>query len=231
MLKDLPRFREELYKLVGPKYAEDTRVVGAAFSRALGGYLRGMIVACLCTGTLTFIAYTALGLPYPIVLALFTGLMVFIPFIGPTLAWILAGLVGLIFSPVTAILAAGLTIASQILYDNLIAPRVMGGHVELHPGVILIAIFTGAALGGIFGMLCAIPMAAAAKAIFVYYFEKRTGRQLVSEKGALFKGHPSSSTNPTTDALGGQRLKNLSNRFFSKKSPESPNNDSSEGKK
>jgi len=231
VLKDLPRLREELYKIVGPKYAEDTRVIGGAFSRALGGYLRGMIVACLCTGTMAFIAYSIIGLPYPLVLALFTGLMVFIPFIGPTIAWILAGLVGLLFSPVTAILAAGLTIAAQIIYDNLIAPRVMGGHVELHPAVILVAIFTGAALGGIFGMLCAIPLTAAAKAIFVYYFEKRTGRQLLSEKGALFKGTPPADTTITGDAFGVKTMKNLTNRFFSKKSQEPSDDDSTEGKK
>jgi len=230
VLKDLPRFREELYKLVGPKYEEDTRVIGGAFSRALGGYLRGMIVACICTGTMAFIAYSIIGLPYPLVLALFTGLMVFIPFIGPTIAWILAGLVGLLFSPLTAILAAGLTIAAQIIYDNLIAPRVMGGHVELHPAVILVAIFTGAALGGIFGMLCAIPLAAAAKAIFVYYFEKKTGRQLLSEKGALFKGAPPSEGNLTGDAFGVKAMRCITNRIF-KKSQEPSTDDSTEGKK
>jgi len=217
VLKDLPRFRVELYKLVGPRYSEDVRVVASAFSRALGGYLRGMVVACICTGTLTFIAYTIIGLPYPLVLALFTGLMVFIPFIGPSLAWIVAGFVGFLISPLTGILAVVLTVASQISYDNLVAPRVMGGTVELHPGIILIAIFTGAALGGIFGMLCAIPLTGAAKAIFVYYFEKRTGRQLVSEKGALFKGTPSSATDPAPGAEAGQRPAKLSSRFFRKK--------------
>jgi len=221
VLKDLPRLRIELYKLVGPKRSEDVRVVASAFSRALGGYLRGMVVACICTGTLTFIAYSIIGLPYPLVLALFTGLMVFIPFIGPSLAWIVAGFVGLLISPLTGILAVVLTVASQISYDNLVAPRVMGGTVELHPAIILIVIFTGAALGGIFGMLCAIPLTAAAKAIFVYYFEKKTGRQLVSEKGALFKGQPSSLTDPAQDAInGGQRSTKLSSRLFKRKSPE-----------
>jgi len=230
-LKDLPKFRVELHKLVGPKYSEDVRVIGSAFSRALGGYLRGMVVACLCTGTLAFIAYSIIGMPYPLVLALFTGLMVFIPFIGPSIAWILAGLVGLLLSPLTAILAAGLTILAQVAYDNLIAPRVMGGNVELHPGIILIAIFTGAALGGIFGMLCAIPLASAAKSIFVYYFEKRTGRQLVSEKGALFKGHPSAHSNPAEDAIDSQSSKKLSSIFFKKKNQKSADDDSKEGKK
>jgi predicted PurR-regulated permease PerM len=176
-----------------------------------------MVVSCLCTGTLAFIAYSILGISYPLVLALFTGLMVFIPFIGPTIAWILAGLIGLLYSPITALLAAVLTIASQLINDNLIQPRVMGGNVELHPAMILVMIFIGFALGGIFGMICAIPLAAAAKSIFVYYFEKKTGRQLVSEKGALFKGHPSPRTDPAADASDGQLPGKLSKVFSLKK--------------
>jgi predicted PurR-regulated permease PerM len=190
VLKDLPRFSAEIMIIVGPKYEQDAKVISGAFSRALGGYLRGMVVSCLCTGTLAGICYTILGIPYPVIMAFFTGLMVFIPVIGPTLAWILAGLIGLFISPLTGILAAGLTIASQMTNDNLIYPRVMSGTVELHPAIMLVAIFIGATLGGIFGMLCAVPLASALKSIFVYYFEKRTGRQLVSEKGALFRGHP-----------------------------------------
>ena len=201
VLKDLPKFSREVYKIVGPKREEDVHVISKAFSRALGGYLRGMVVSCLCTGTMAFIAYSVIGVPYAAVLALFTGLMVFIPFIGPAIAWILAGVVGLLTSPITGILAAVLTIASQMINDNVISPRVMGGSVELHPGIILVAIFIGAALGGVFGMLCAIPLTSAAKTIFVYYFEKRTGRQLVSEDGALFKGHPTSPLSPKSDAI------------------------------
>lgn len=203
VLMDLPRFGKEIHNIVGPKYEEDLQVISGALSRSLGGYLRGMVVSCLCVGTMTFIFYSLIGMPYPLVMALFTGLMVFIPFIGPAIAWILAGVVGLLMSPLTGLLAVVLTIAAQMINDNLISPRVMGGAVELHPAVILVVLFIGAALGGIFGMLCAIPLTGAVKTIFVYYFEKRTGRQLVSAEGALFKGRPAKSTNPLEDASEG----------------------------
>jgi hypothetical protein len=104
---------------------------------------------------------------------------------------VIAGVVGLFVAPLTGLLAAVLTIASQMINDNAIYPRVMSGTVELHPGIILVAIFIGGTLGGIFGMLCAVPMTSAIKSIFVYYFEKRTGRKLLSDNGALFKSsHP-----------------------------------------
>ncbi|MCL2807285.1 MAG: AI-2E family transporter [Coriobacteriia bacterium] len=186
ILKDLPRFRAEARNLLGPRYLPEALVIANAFSRAIGGYLRGMVVACICTGTLAFIAYSIIGVPYPLVVALFTGLMVFIPILGPISAWVFSGLIGLLVSPLTAVLAVLLTITCQLLYDYLVAPRIMGSHVALHPAVVLVAILVGATLGGIFGMLCAIPIASAIKTIFIHYFEKKTGRQLTSEHGALF---------------------------------------------
>jgi predicted PurR-regulated permease PerM len=152
-----------------------------------------MLVAGTCTGMMAGICYHFIGLPYPVVLGLLTGLMNFIPFVGPWIAGVIVALVGLFVSPLAALLAIIATIVPQSITDNFITPRVMAHAVELHPSVILIVLFAGGALGGILGMICAIPVTAAAKSIFVYYFEKRTGRQLISLKGALFKGKPPTS--------------------------------------
>ena len=57
--------------------------------------------------------------------------------------------------------------------------------------------------GSIVGMLVSIPAVAAAKSLFVYYFEKKTGRIIVSEDGVIFKGEPSGTeVNPVADATG-----------------------------
>ena len=188
VLKDLPRISREVNIIIGPRYRDDAQVIVHAFSRALGGYLKGMVVASFCTGTMAGIAYYVIGLPYPVVLGILTGLMTFIPFLGPWIAGFIVAFLGLFISPLTALLAIIFTIVAQQITDNFISPRVMSEAVELHPSMILVFLFAGAALGGIFGMICAIPLTAAAKTIFVYYFEKNTGRQIVSLKGALFRG-------------------------------------------
>ncbi|MDR3053056.1 MAG: AI-2E family transporter [Coriobacteriales bacterium] len=202
ILKDLPRIKRELLLLIGPKREEDAHIIAATCSRALGGYLRGMLVNCSCTGLLAGIGYYFIGLPYPAVLGLLTGLMNFIPFVGPWIAGILVAVVGLFVSPLAAVLAIAITIAAQNVTDNLIAPRVMGTAVELHPSVVLIVLFAGGALGGILGMIAAVPVAAAIKSLFVHYFEKRTGRQLAESDGALFRGRATHEANPAADADG-----------------------------
>jgi len=57
-------------------------------------------------------------------------------------------------------------------------------------------------MGSLVGMLASIPLVAVAKSVFVYYFEKKTGRHLVAEDGVFFKGVPSDNeeVNPLSDA-------------------------------
>jgi hypothetical protein len=57
-------------------------------------------------------------------------------------------------------------------------------------------------VGSFVGMLLSIPLAAAAKSIFVYYFEKKTGRRVLSPDGVFLKGDPSEELNPLVDATG-----------------------------
>ena len=81
----------------------------------------------------------------------------------------------------------------------------MQSAVKIHPAMSLIGITVGASLGGALGMALAVPLTAAVKGAFVYYFESRTGRQLVSYDGAFFKGtpylHADGTPVPSFDAL------------------------------
>jgi predicted PurR-regulated permease PerM len=190
VLMDLPQIGRELRVIIGPKHEEEVLFIASAFSRGIGGYLRGVLVASVCTGVLATIGYSVIGLPYPVVLGLLTGLMNFIPYVGPWIAGAVAALIGLFVSPLIALLSILITIIAQQVTDNFITPHVMSTVVDLHPAIVLVGVFAGGALGGFLGLIAAIPLLSAGKTIFVYYFEKRTGRKLVHEKGALFKGHP-----------------------------------------
>jgi predicted PurR-regulated permease PerM len=203
VLKDLPKIGRELRVVIGPKREEDALFIASVLSRAFGGYLRGITIASVCTGTIAGIGYYLIGLPYPAVLGLFTGLMNFIPYVGPWVAGIIAALIGLFVSPVAALLSIIATVLAQQLVDNFIQPRVMSSAVDLHPSVVLVGVFAGGAIGGVVGLVAAIPLLSAVRAIFVHYFEKRTGRQLSSEKGALFKSASAKPAKHTGDEEGG----------------------------
>ncbi len=82
----------------------------------------------------------------------------------------------------------------------------MQSSVQVHPAMSLAAIVIGSALMGPLGMVVAIPLTAALKGLFIFYFEKRTGRQLVDYDGAIFRGTPYRDEHgdpvPAFDALG-----------------------------
>jgi hypothetical protein len=61
----------------------------------------------------------------------------------------------------------------QQIDNHFISPKVMGWAVRLHPVAVMIALLLGASLGGIWGMLLAVPMMGVAKILFVHFYETR----------------------------------------------------------
>lgn len=187
-LKDLPKMREELVVLAGPRYEVDVETLIATVTRVVGGYLKGQTIASLVTGTIATIGLALIHVPYALVLGIVTFFFNYAPYVGPFAAGLLAALAGLFVSPLTAVLAVAVVVLAQNLTDNLVTPRVMSEQVDLHPTLVIFSLLVGGTLMGIPGMLFAIPVAATLKGLFVYYYERRTNRQLATEDGALFRG-------------------------------------------
>ena len=142
--------------------------------------------------------FWVIGIPNAAALGLITGVMNIIPVVGPWIGGAAAAVVGLFVSPWAAVLALVLTIFVQQFVYTFISPKIMSDSVDVHPALVIVALFVGSAVGGamagligsVVGMLLSIPFAAIAKSVFVFYYEKRTGRQVVAEDGVFFKGTP-----------------------------------------
>ena len=187
VLTDLPKIGRELRVIMGPKREEEVMFIVSTVSRAFGGYLLGMTISGACVGLIAGIGYWIIGLPFPAVLGLLTGLLNFLPYVGPWTAGIVVAIIGIFVSPFVALLSILITVGAQQFTDNFINPRVMSSTVDLHPAIILVGVIAGGALANIIGLICAIPLLSSVKTIFAHYFEKRTGRKLADEKGAMFR--------------------------------------------
>jgi predicted PurR-regulated permease PerM len=133
------------------------------------------------------VGLSVLQVPGAIVIAVFAGLVNVVPYLGPGLAMALAGLAGLFVSPWLGLWAVVVVIVATQLDSLVLNPRIMSGQVDLHPVLVVFSLLTGATLFGVAGMILAIPVAAIAKAVFMYFYELRTGTDLATEGGALFK--------------------------------------------
>lgn len=206
LAKDFPRMEREFSIIMGPRIGEDYRIVTSVFGRSLGGYLKGLLITSSCTGVIAGVGFWILGVPYSGLLGLVTAVLNVIPYIGPWIGGALAFLVGLTVGWLPALLSIVVTVCAQQFTDTFVSPKVMQSAVSLHPVLVIIALLGGGAVGGIIGMIAAVPLTAAVKGVFVYYFEKKTGRQLVSREGALFKGDrfcdEQGNPRPACDALG-----------------------------
>ena len=213
ILMQLPQLGRECKRLVGDAHAEDLEMLHITFTRVMGGYIKGTLLQCAIIGVACGILFAVLGIPNSMALGGITGILNIIPIIGPWLGGGLAAIVGIFVSPLVAAIAILGTIVIQQFVYTFISPKIMSDSVDIHPALTLIALMAGSALGGamgglpgsLVGMLASIPAVAVAKSVFVYYFEKRTGRRLVSKDGVFFLGTPSSNEdgdapNPIADA-------------------------------
>jgi len=187
VLADLPKIREEIALLAGPRYEADAEHLVFTVTRVLGGYLRGQSIASLTTAALSAIGLTIFHVPYAIVLGIIAFFFNFAPYIGPVVTGLIAGLLGMFVGPWAALAAVGCVIVAQNVTDTLVTPRVMSSQVDLHPTLVIFSLLVGGTLYGIAGLLFAIPVAAVGKGLFVYYYERRTERPLSSANGALFR--------------------------------------------
>lgn len=186
VLKDLPAINREALLLAGPKREEEARVMQKT-SRILNGYVKGQGVLSLSTGVIVAIGLTLLGVPYSLVIGLFAALLNIIPWIGPALTAIIAGIAAAFVSPWHVLFAALVCVSAQQITEIFVQPRVMSDQVDLHPVLVIFSLLVGSTVFGFTGLVLAIPVAAVAKGLFVYYFEKYTDSKLSSEEGALFK--------------------------------------------
>jgi predicted PurR-regulated permease PerM len=211
MLMELPDLGRESERLVGPKHREDLEMLHVTFTRVMGGYIKGTLLQCAIIGVGCVVLFGVIGIPNYAALGGIAGLLNIIPIVGPWLGGALAAVVGVFVSPWIALVALLGTIAIQQIVYTFVSPKIMANSVDVHPALTLIALMAGSAIGGamsgftgsLVGMLASIPAVAVAKSVFVYYFEKRTGRQLVAKDGVFFQGTPADgdAVDPIADAI------------------------------
>lgn len=198
ILMELPALGREAQRFIPERRKEEAEMLHLTFTRVMGGYIKATLVQCFLIGALCGAGFWAIGIPNAAALGLITGIMNIIPVVGPWIGGVVAALVGLFVSPWAALSALVFTIVVQQFIYTFVSPKIMANSVDVHPVLVIVALFAGSAAGGamaglvgsVVGMLLSIPLTAIAKSVFVFYYEKRTGRQVVAEDGVFFKGTP-----------------------------------------
>lgn len=156
---DQDHFERLWLSLVSAKHRSRARTIWRSVEVEVGAYVRSEVIQGLLAAILLGLTFYELGLPYPILLALWAGLVWLIPWVGVVLAVIPATLVGLLVGPPYAAMAAAVTIAIFAALEVWVEPRLYG-RARVSPVLVVITLMVLAQYAGILGMLLAPPLAA-----------------------------------------------------------------------
>jgi len=134
----------------------------------LGGYIRGQVTLSLIIGVIVGSGMAVLGLSsYAVLLGVLSFVTEFIPVLGTIICGVAAVLLALTQGWLTAVLVLAYFILVHIIEGYVLAPRLVGKAVGLHPIVSLLALTIGAELFGPWGAIFASPVAGLAQAFTV----------------------------------------------------------------
>ena len=167
LLKDELKIRRNLLYLVPNRYFEVTLSILAKVELSIGRYFRALLVQGTAIAVIASALLWIVGLRGAIAIGIFTGLANTIPYFGPFLGFLAGTLVG-IAQTGDASLVPGVALAMALtqLADNvLLQPLIFSRAAQTHPLIILLVVLVGAQLGGLVGMLVAIPVTTTVRVI------------------------------------------------------------------
>ena len=169
---------ERAFRLIAGRNAEDKLLAFAADAdRAFSGYIRGQFLDGLIAGTVCSIVFLIVGVPSAIVVGILVAIGNLIPYVGPILGY--AGLITvcLLEGEINKLIIGGICLLVIMFLDgNVLNPKLLSNSVKVHPLLVVAALIGGGALGGILGMIVAVPCAALLKLQFDRYLQKKEER-------------------------------------------------------
>ncbi|MBD3422111.1 MAG: AI-2E family transporter [Chitinivibrionales bacterium] len=154
--------QKSLLRMVPNRYFEMFVLLFHKITSALQLFIRGQLIDALAVGIMTSVGLALIGLPYFLVIGIIAGLGNLIPYLGPIIGFIPAlfvvlvspeGLTAWAFVKIIIVFAV-----VQFIEGTFIYPIAVGKSVDLHPLIVIIGITVGSQIGGIAGMLIAIPL-------------------------------------------------------------------------
>jgi len=173
LLLEGPRLRRGVLSLLSPRQAQEAQAIASEVNRSVVGYMLGNFLTSVICGVVVLVDLMALGVPFPLLWALWVALVDFLPMIGGALA----GIPVVVFAAFQSLTAGIVTLVVFLIYtqleNHILNPVIMSKTVRISPLLVLVSVLVAASLGswvgGLFGgfvaALLAIPAAGAFQVI------------------------------------------------------------------
>ena len=159
-LASLDQIKQAFYRLAPARSRSFVAEMTEEITGSVGSYLGGMVVLAFFNSVMTFILFTVLQLPFPLLLAVVAFCLTIIPLVGTVLFWIVGSMVALFSNPLAALIFAVLYLLYMQVEAYVLTPKVMNKAISVPGSLVVIGAMVGGTLMGLLGALVAIPVTA-----------------------------------------------------------------------
>jgi len=164
-------YRRLLIKFLVAVFREENSVavydIIAQVQSKISQYIQGLLLELIIVSTVCCLALWFMGIDYPILLGILTGLLNLIPYIGILISLLLSILVAFASAGAAKIILVTVVLfAIHLLDANVLLPFIVGAKVRLNALITIIGVITGGAVWGMTGAFLAIPVIAIFKIVF-----------------------------------------------------------------
>ncbi|RFB17627.1 AI-2E family transporter [Bacillus sp. HNG] len=168
MLKDHDQMIKALWYMTPRKLRKAGQLFFRDVDESLGNYIRGQLIVCLLVGTTASLAFWISGMKYPLLFGSIVGVTNIIPYFGPIIGAIPAVIIAATISMKMVIIVIIVVFGLQFIEGNLLSPMIVGKSLRLHPIVIIAALLLGGEIGGVVGLIIAVPVVAILKVFIIH---------------------------------------------------------------
>jgi len=182
---------DNLIRLAPPPRRQRLHEVAQQLGRALRLWLIGRVTSMSAIGVLTAIGLMIAGVPLALVLGVIAATLSFIPYIGPILAFVPAGLIALSESPTALVYTLIVFLIAQLAESYLLTPIIERRVVSMPPALLIASQMIMGAFVGLLGVLLATPLTVSLIVIIqMLYIEDVLGDhvQLIGDRGGASRG-------------------------------------------
>jgi predicted PurR-regulated permease PerM len=158
MLKDYEKIKKAVWYITPRKWRQGGTLFLRDVDKSLGSYIRGQLLVCVIIGTFSALAFWFIELRYPLLLGLIVGITNIIPYFGPVIGAIPAIFIAATISGKMILFIIIIIGVLQFLEGNILSPFIVGKSLHMHPLVIMFSLLAGGEIGGVLGLIIAVPI-------------------------------------------------------------------------
>ncbi len=192
LLKDASAFRHSALEMLPQGRA---RWRGSDFfeevNRTLAAYVRAQLIACGFVAVVCCLGFWVIGVPYSMLVGVLAGVLEFMPMVGPFAVLLLSAALDTVAPTPHLFRLFALLGVLRLLQDYLVYPRLIGRGLKMHPLAVIITLLCGAELGGMTGVILAIPASAVFSVGWKHLVMNLGGQGLLAEifQSSEFEAH------------------------------------------